>query len=162
MSRGSFVALILVAALILASCGSARDASKPLVVRIPRGAGGVGFLPLLVMEQNKLLEKHAAGLGIPAIEVKWVDLGGPSALNDALLSGAVDFIAAGPPAFLVLWDRTRDSAKVMGVSAITSLPMYLNTSRDGFKTLDNVMNSDKIAMTAIKVSIPAIVMQMVA
>jgi len=148
--------------LILSSCGGAGDASKPLVVRIPRGAGGVGFLPLLVMEQNKLIEKHAARLGVSAIEVKWVNLGGPSALNDALLSGAVDFIAAGPPAFLVLWDRTRDSAKVMGVAAITSLPMYLNTSRDGFKTLDNVTGTDKIAMTAIKVSIPAIVMQMYA
>jgi NitT/TauT family transport system substrate-binding protein len=161
MSRASFVALLLVAVLILSACPD-RGVSKPLVVRIPRGAGGVGFLPLLVMEQNKLIEKHAAILGMPALEVKWVDLGGPSALNDALLSGAVDFIAAGPPAFLVLWDRTRDAAKVMGVAAITSLPMYLNTSRDSFKTLDNVTNSDKIAMTAIKVSIPAIVMQMVA
>ena len=27
-------------------------------------------------------------------------------MNDSLLSGAVDFIAAGPPAFLILWDRT--------------------------------------------------------
>src|SRR3954466_11117766 len=110
MSRAS-LALFLVAVLSLSSCGRAQDASKSLVVRIPRGAGGVGFLPLLVMEQNKLIEKHAARLGVPAIEGRWVDLGGPSALNDALLSGAVDFIAAGPPAFLVLWDRTRDSAK---------------------------------------------------
>jgi len=162
MKCRKFQTLILVAVLILSSCGGAGDASKPLVVRIPRGAGGVGFLPLLVMEQNKLIETHAARLGVSAIEVKWVNLGGPSALNDALLSGAVDFIAAGPPAFLVLWDRTRDSAKVMGVAAITSLPMYLNTSRDGFKTLDNVTGTDKIAMTAIKVSIPAIVMQMYA
>ena len=162
MKCRKFQTLILVAVLILSSCGGAGDASKPLVVRIPRGAGGVGFLPLLVMEQNKLIEKHAARRGVSAIEVKWVNLGGPSALNDALLSGAVDFIAAGPPAFLVLWDRTRDSAKVMGVAAITSLPMYLNTSRDGFKTLDNVTGTDKIAMTAIKVSIPAIVMQMYA
>jgi NitT/TauT family transport system substrate-binding protein len=144
------------------SCGGARDASQPVVLHIPRGAGGVGFLPLLVMEKNKLIEKHAAILGLPGIEVKWIDLGGPSALNDALLSGAVDFIAAGPPAFLVLWDRTRDADKVMGLSAIASLPMYLNTSRDRLKTLDDVNSADKIAVTAIKVSIPAIVMQMYA
>ena len=65
---------------------------------------------------------------MPDLEVQWIDLGGPSAMNDALLSGAVDFIAAGPPAFLVLWDRTRDSAKVTGVAAMTSLPMYLNSA----------------------------------
>jgi hypothetical protein len=29
------------------------------VVKIPRGAGGVGFLPLLVMEQKGLIEQKA-------------------------------------------------------------------------------------------------------
>src|SRR4026209_2203723 len=99
-------------ALLASGCNGGQQTSAVTQLRIPRGAGGVGFLPLLVMEQNKLIEKHAASLGMAAIEVKWVDLGGPSALNDALLSGAVDFIAAVPPAFLVLWDRTHDSAKV--------------------------------------------------
>ncbi len=32
-------------------------------------------------------------------------------MNDALLSGSVDFIAAGPPAFITLWDRTRGSRR---------------------------------------------------
>ena len=49
-------------------------------------------------------------------------------MNDALLSGSVDFIAAGPPAFITLWDRTRGSADVRGVAAMSSLPMYLNTT----------------------------------
>jgi NitT/TauT family transport system substrate-binding protein len=115
------------------------------------------------MERNKLIEKHAAKAGIADLQVQWVDLGGgPSAMNDALLSGSIDFIAAGPPAFLVLWDRTRDSAKVRGVAAMTSLPMYLNTTRAELKKLDDLTNSDKIAMTAIQVSIPAIVIQMYA
>jgi NitT/TauT family transport system substrate-binding protein len=121
----------------------------------------VGFLPLLVMEKNNLVEKYAAEGGLADLKVQWIDLGGPSAMNDALLSGAVDFIAAGPPAFLVLWDRTRDSAKVMGVAAMTSLPMYLN-ARGNLKKLDDVTDKDKIALTSIKVSIPAIVMQMYA
>jgi NitT/TauT family transport system substrate-binding protein len=113
------------------------------------------------MEKYKLVEKHAAAAGLTDLEVQWIELGGPSAMNDALLSGAVDFIAAGPPAFLVLWDRTRDSAKVNGVAAMTSLPMYLN-ARGALKKLDDVSDTDKIAVTSIKVSIPAIVMQMYA
>src|SRR5689334_399382 len=92
-------------------------------VRIPRGAGGVGFLPLLVMEQHRLIEKHAAEAGINDLTVRWVDLGGPSVVNDALLSGAADYAAAGPPAMLTLWDRTRESIGVAGVAAMTSLPM---------------------------------------
>src|SRR5262249_3084843 len=107
------------------------------------------------------VEKHAAAAGLADLKVQWIELGGPSAMNDALLSGAVDFIAAGPPAFLVLWDRTRDTARVTGVAAMTSLPMYLN-ARGNLKKLDDVGDADKIAVTAIKVSIPAIVMQMYA
>ena len=148
--------------IIASSCVSRVDNSAATKIRIPRGAGGVGFLPLLVMEKNKLIEKHAAKGGTADLQVQWIDVGGPSAMNDALLSGAVDFIAAGPPAFLVLWDRTRDSEKVRGVAAMTSLPMYLNSTRPGLKKLDDLTDADKIAMTAIKVSIPAIVMQMYA
>ena len=131
-------------------------AAEVTEVRIPTGAGGVGFLPLLVMEKYQLIEKHAN------VRVRWIKLGGPSVMNDALLSGSADFIAAGPPAFITLWDRTFASVKVKGVAAMTSLPMYLNARADRLKTLDDVMEKDKIAVTGIKVSIPSLVMQMYA
>ena len=83
-------------------------------------------------------------------------------VNDALLSGAADYAAAGPPAMLTLWDRTRDSIGVAGVAAMTSLPMYLNTHAAHLRTVDDLREGDKIAVTAIKVSIPALVMQMYA
>jgi NitT/TauT family transport system substrate-binding protein len=114
------------------------------------------------MEKHRLIEKHAAEAGVPNLVVKWIDLGGPSVVNDALLSGATDYAAAGPPAMLTLWDRTRDSIGVAGVAAMTSLPMYLNTHASHLKTVDDLRESDKIAVTAIKVSIPALVMQMYA
>lgn len=131
-------------------------------VRFPVGAGGVGFLPLLVMEKYKLIEKYAQEAGITDLHVRWINLGGPSVMNDALLSGSVDFIAAGPPAFLTLWDKTLGSVKVKGVAAMTSLPMYLNARPDRLKKLDDITDHDRIAVTAIKVSIPAIIMQMYA
>jgi NitT/TauT family transport system substrate-binding protein len=146
---------------ILAACTTPQTRSEVTEVRIPKGAGGVGFLPLLVMEKRQLIEKHAKQAGLD-VHLRWIDIGGPSVVNDALLSGSADFIAAGPPAFIVLWDRTADSAKVMGVAAMTSLPMYLNTRAEHLKKLDDVGERDKIAVTAIKVSIPAIIMQMYA
>ena len=150
--------IVFLCALATVACSS-RPANE---IRIPRGAGGVGFLPLLVMETHRLIEKHAAEAGVPDLRVRWVDLGGPSVVNDALLSGAADYAAAGPPAMLTLWDRTRDSLGVAGVAAMTSLPMYLNTHADHLQTLDDLREGDKIAVTAIKVSIPALVMQMYA
>jgi NitT/TauT family transport system substrate-binding protein len=131
-------------------------------VRIPQGAGGLGFLPLLVMEKNQLIEKHAKALGIPNLRVRWISVGGPAVVNDALLSGAADFTAAGPPAFLTLWDRTSTSLKIKGVAAMASMPMYLNTNRASLQKLEDLTEKDKIAVTAIKVSIPALVMQMYA
>ena len=83
-------------------------------------------------------------------------------MNDALLAGSVDFIAAGPPAFITLWDRTRGSANVKGVAAIAALPMYLNTRAPHLNRLEDLTDNDRIAVTAIKVSIPSIVMQIYA
>src|SRR3954470_6011546 len=52
---------------------------------------GLSYLPLMIMEDQKLVEKHAAALGLGDLKVQWLTLGGPSAMNDALLSGGLDF-----------------------------------------------------------------------
>jgi NitT/TauT family transport system substrate-binding protein len=132
------------------------------VIRIPRGAGGVGFLPLLVMQRMGLIEKQARALGATNLRADWIKLGGPAVVNDLLLSGAADIVVAGPPAFLTLWDRTRDNIKVKGVAAMTSIPMYLNARATHLNSLKDLTPNDKIAVTAVKVSIPAIIMQMAA
>ena len=130
-------------------------------MRVPLGAGGFGFLPLHMMKQYRLIEKKAAEAGL-TLTVNWANVGGPAVMNDALLSGSADFISAGPPAFLVLWDKTKGNAGVKGVAAMSSIPMYLNTHADHLRTLDDIREDEKIAVTAVKVSIPAIVMQMYA
>jgi NitT/TauT family transport system substrate-binding protein len=151
--------LAMLTGIVLAACGGAPQGNT---VRIPLGAGGVGFLPLQMIREFELIEKHAAEAGIEDVDVQWVDLGGPAVMNDALLSGSVDFIAAGPPAFITLWDRTRGSVDVRGVAAIAALPMYLNTHAEHLNSLEDLRDTDRIAVTAIKVSIPALVMQMYA
>jgi NitT/TauT family transport system substrate-binding protein len=157
------VALVLLAAALAfgAGCGG-QTANGTTEIRIPLGAGGVGFLPLFVMRDRQLIEKHASAAGLADVTVRWIDLGGPAVMNDALLSGSVDFIAAGPPAFITLWNATHGSADVRGVAAMSSLPMYLNTTNPELDTLDDLEESDKIAVTAVKVSIPSINMQMYA
>jgi NitT/TauT family transport system substrate-binding protein len=130
-------------------------------MRVPLGAGGFGFLPLHMMKQYGLIEKKAAEIGLK-LTVNWSNVGGPAVMNDALLSGSADFISAGPPAFLVLWDRTKGNAGVKGVAAMSSMPMYLNTHAEHLRTLDDIREDEKISVTAVKVSIPAIIMQMYA
>ena len=129
------------------------------VVKIPKGAGGVGFLPLIVMEEKKLVEQEAQKMGLK-LSAEYIRLGGPAVVNDMLLSGAAHFAPAGPPAFITIWDRTANNMKVKGVAAMTSIPMYLNTKAPHLKSLKDLTPNDKIAVTAVKVSIPAIIMQM--
>src|SRR5579863_8655649 len=123
---------------LIAALGQTCARAEVNEVRIPTGAGGVGFLPLLVMEKNQLIEKHAKEAGIPNLKVRWINIGGPAVMNDALLSGSADFITAGPPAFITLWDRTLNSVKVKGVAAMSSMPMYLDARTDHLKKLDDV------------------------
>ena len=112
--------------LIGAACGAmlavhsfAAAAAEVQELKIPKGAGGIGFLPLLVMEQQKSIETYAAQLGNKGLKVTYANLGGPTVVNDALLSGAAHMEPAGPPAFLFLWDRTRDRNGKSGQSDST-------------------------------------------
>src|SRR3977135_3791641 len=99
---------------------------------------------------------------MPNLKVEWIKLGGPALVNDLLLSGSADIVAAGPPAFLTLWDRTRGNVDVRGVAAMTSIPISPNPRSPPPKSIRDLEPTDRIAITAVKVSIPAIIMQMAA
>jgi len=156
MKRNMAMLLFSVAALV--PLGSHAEVSR---LNIPLGAGGFGFLPLHMMKEHNLIEKHAKAAG-QEVTINWANIGGPSVMIDALLSGSADFISAGPPSFLLLWDRTKDTANVKGVAAISSMPMFLNARAPHLKSLEDLKEGDKIAVTSVKSSIPSIIMQMYA
>jgi len=127
-------------------------------ITITRG-DGVGFLPLNIMEQRKLVEAHAERAGVK-LAVKWVNISGSGVVNDALLSGSAHFISGGPPGMITLWDKAKGKMDVRGIGAISAQPMYLNTRAPHLKSIDDITTNDKIAVTGVKISIPAIIMQM--
>src|SRR5262245_30289230 len=47
---------------------------------------GVSFLPLMVMEREGLIDKHAKQVGLSDLKVKWVKVAGPAIMNDGLIS----------------------------------------------------------------------------
>src|SRR5205823_131497 len=121
---------------------------------------GVSFLPLMVMERDKLVEKHAKAEGIGDVKVNWVKVAGPSVMNDGVISGAIQFIAVGAPSMITLWDKT--NGQVKGVSAMTTYPLYLLTRNPNVKSVKDLSEKDRIAVPSIKVSTQAIMMQMLA
>jgi NitT/TauT family transport system substrate-binding protein len=123
---------------------------------------GVSFLPLMVMERDKLVEKHAKAEGLPDIKVSWTKVAGPSVMNDGVISGALQFIAVGAPSLITLWDKTKTNVQVKGVSAMTTYPLYLNVRNPNVKSIRDFSDKDKIAVPSIKVSTQAIMLQMAA
>ena len=122
---------------------------------------GIGYLPLMLMEEQKLIEKHAKAAGID-VKVGWAKFAGGNVMNDALLSGSLQFASGGVGPFVTLWSRTRGNLDVKAVSAINSMPLYLNTRNPSVKSIKDFTEKDRIALPAVKVSIQAVTLQMAA
>src|SRR5690606_9473109 len=78
-------ALVLLSILTLALAGCGGGGGPRSELRIPLGAGGVGFLPLYMMREHGLIEAHAREAGLDELTVSWMEIGGPAIMNDALL-----------------------------------------------------------------------------
>src|ERR1043166_7010100 len=117
--RHSGVSIALV--LMVAAMPAAAEVSE---LRIAQQFG-LTYLPFMVMEHNKLVEKQAKALGAGDIKVTWFKVSGGNVMNDALLSGNLEFANSGLPAFLTMWDKTKDTLGVKGVAAYNSLPILL-------------------------------------
>jgi len=122
---------------------------------------GISYLPLMIMEEQKLIEKHAKTAGVD-VTVGWARFAGGNVMNDALLSNSLQLASGGVGPFLTLWSRTKGNLDVKAVGAINSMPLYLNTSNPNIKSLKDFTDKDKIALPAVKVSIQAVTLQMAA
>jgi NitT/TauT family transport system substrate-binding protein len=159
LDRRSVLRAALSGAAILAAPALVR-AAAPKPVKIGVGFG-VGFLPLLLAQELRLVEKHAAASG-QLLEVGYERFSGSAAMQDAVLSGAVDAGAYGVPAMLLAWERARNTPmQVQAVSGVTTLPLVMVTNRDGVNGLADLVAADRIAMPAL-VSPQMYVLQMAA
>ncbi|OYX11612.1 MAG: hypothetical protein B7Z15_11495 [Rhizobiales bacterium 32-66-8] len=120
---------------------------------------GLPYLPLIVMQHDKLWEEEAKKKGLD-LTVEYARLGGGAPLNDALLSDSVQIAAAGLAPMLTLWDKTSKIYGVKGLSAINASPMYLLTNKPEIKSIKDFGPNDRIALPSVKVSIQAIVLAM--
>lgn len=123
---------------------------------------GISYLPLMIMEDQKLVEKHAKAAGISDLKVSWSKFAGGNVMNDALLSGSLHFASGGVGPLVTLWAKTKGNYDVKAVAAINSMPLYLNTRNPNVKSLKEFTEKDKIALPAVKVSIQAVTLQMAA
>ncbi|MEA2839524.1 MAG: sulfonate transport system substrate-binding protein [Methylobacteriaceae bacterium] len=148
---------------MLAAAGICASAAGGEVneVRISKGYG-ILYLPLIVMEDRKLLENKAAEAGLGAVKVTWYLFDGGNIINDAMLAGTLDIAGTGAPGFLTLWSKAKGNARaeVIGVSGMSTTALVLNTTNPDVKSLGDFSPKDRIAMPGIKTSLAAVVLQM--
>lgn len=113
---------------------------------------GIVYLLLNVVRDQGLIEKHGKADGLD-IKVDWQQLSGGSAVNDALLSGAIDIAGAGIGPLLTVWDRTQGKQNVKGVASLGNFPYYLVSNNPKVKTIADFTDKDRIAVPAVGVSV---------
>lgn len=148
---------VLAGAALLGLAGTARaEVSEVRITRQP----SIVYLPLVVMEELKLLEKHAAAAGLGSVKANWTTFTSGGASTDALLAGSVDLVTSGASNMLLLWDKTRGEVK--GVAGASAIPMVLVTRNPNVKTIADFTEKDRIAVPTLKVSMQATVLHLAA
>lgn len=162
MTFKNFIRAAIAAAAIGAAFGLPARAEVS-EVRISKGFG-ILYLPLIVMQDQKLLEKRAKAAGLGDVKVTWLMLDGGNVINDAMMAGTLDFAGTGAPGFVTLWAKAKGipGVEVVGVSGMSSTSLWLMANKPELKSLKDFTLTDKIALPGIKTSLAAVVLQMIA
>ena len=149
--------LVLLVAIIALTFGPIRAHAEQKEITIAKQYG-LGYLQMMIMEDRQLVEKHARAQGLSLDKVNWVTFRSSDVMNDALLSGSVDFVCLGTPGIAVIWSKT--NGQVKAASGLNFLPLQLNTRSPNIKGIRDFTEKDKIALPAVKVSQQAVLLQM--
>src|SRR4051812_48012762 len=91
-------------AMLMSLPGAPASAQQKAEITLSRQPG-IFYMPSHIMEKNRLIEKHAASLGVPGVSTKWINLSGGGAQTDALLAGGGDIVKNGAGELPRLWGR---------------------------------------------------------
>ena len=128
------------------------QAQQASEIRLSKGYG-ILYLPLIIMQDQNLIEKQAAKAGLGNIKTAWFTFDGGNVINDAMIAGTLDIAGIGAPGFITLWSKGKGNPRteVTGVSGLSATSLYLNTSNPAVKSLKDFTEKDKIALPGIKI-----------
>jgi len=121
---------------------------------------GLGYLPLMIMRQHKLIEKHASAMGLGPVDVKWSRFPSGRAMNSALRAGLLDVASGGVAAMVNAWNSTLNNSQVRGIASLGSMPLYLVTNRSSVTSIADFGDADRIAVPDTRGSSQAVLLRM--
>jgi NitT/TauT family transport system substrate-binding protein len=142
------------AATLAASPANAAETTEFRSARQP----GVVYLQCIIMEEKKLIEKHAAALGLPDVKVTWSVITSGGVMTEALISGSIDMATSGMSNMLLAWAKTNGQIKM--VAGVAGVPLELLTRNPKVKTLKDFGPEDRIAVPTIRASMQAMLLGM--
>ena len=128
-------------------------AAEVAEIKVTKQPGAL-YVPVVLMEQHKILEKHAAAAGLPDLKVSWLNILSGGAATDALLAGSIDIVVSGVSNMLLLWGKTNGEVKCL--VGLSGLPFKLVSRNPNIKTIKDFTANDRIALPTIKMSMQAI------
>src|SRR5262245_10513220 len=105
---------------------------------------GIVYLQAILMEEGKLVEKHAVALGLKDIKTRWSVITSGGVMTEALVSGSIDMAITGVSNMLLLWDKTKGGAK--SVAGVAGTPFLLLTRNPNVKSIKDFGPEDRIAV----------------
>lgn len=124
---------------------------------------GVAYMQFMVMEDQKMIEKHAKAAGLGDVTVEFDQFRSSDVMNDALLSGSVDFVCLGIPGIITVWSKTKGTAiEVKAAAGLNVSPLWLNVRDPSIKSIRDFKEDQRIALPAVKVAMQAIMLEMAA
>jgi NitT/TauT family transport system substrate-binding protein len=110
---------------------------------------GIAFLPTYLCEELNLVEKQARSAGLD-LKTSYQHFLSSGAMQEAIVSGAIDIGPYGVAALLMAWDKgTGTPQQAIAISGLTTLPLTLVTNRPGVRSIDDLKPADRIAMPSL-------------
>jgi sulfonate transport system substrate-binding protein len=156
------VGLMVTLAASLASLGSGAATAQRKELRIGVQYG-LGYLPLYVARDAGLFERQLKAQGLETTGVRIVNFTGGPQIQDGLLSQTLDIGAGGITVLQITRDRTRGAGdqEMLGLTALSAVPYEMWTVDAKLKSLRDLdPQKNKIGLPSVKVSVPAIFLQM--
>ena len=137
-------------------------AADPASVRVMRSTD-LAALPLIVVEHGHLIEKQAQARGLGAVTVEWQNPA-PGNPLDALYGGKTDFVAIlDLGSFIATWDeRSGTAQELRALTSLAQMPYLLLSRNLAIATIRDLTAKDRIAVPALKTSLPAVLLEMAA
>jgi NitT/TauT family transport system substrate-binding protein len=108
------------------------------------------------MEEKKLVEKHAAALGLKDLKVNYSIITSGGVMTEAILSNSIDMAITGVSNLLLVWGKTNGQIKV--VSGMAGVPFRMLTRNPNVKSIKDFGPDDRIAVPTIRASMQAMMM----